>query len=752
MRRRMDLLIQVKCGTAKPKKAFNRGLSMASIGSEASETMPARMLKGVNSDPDIAARILRGISPNRAYAEKMEAESVPEAPKSPKSLHIQLQQVTPSSPCKAAAEAAHMANNLSKDGQESIAEFMNGISAPIQERVKKPTKKGSPTSGSAVLGLVDALLALVHELQWERGLSCLTCAAASIDDGADDLKVVQEKLFQQYVVTNSVLKRTLQRLNMMWKPEEDELRHLLHDGVARFQQVSIQVLLQRPVVSAAVADPLKEWIERYSAVTSGETGYHRLIAHLLEWMIRAVNDITFDDHDSMELTREFQLLTVFKEQLGRERSFLASKSHSRWELGTEACGTFTKILSGRMVLHQLLGVYDIDGKEKLGEKDESKWTMPPVMRHFQAMEAALNSEANDPNYHLKAEEVTRWFNELTHSMNSFQEGLIELLQILNVSPNIDDACVPTGSMVLTDADKVFTNDTAELDDIVKELAYRLKSGEFKRVMVMVGAGISVSANLPDFRSSGGLYDQLRKEGYNYPEVVFTKDFMEKDPSNFYAVMSRLRTEGITPTITHFFIKLLHDKGFLHRCYTQNIDALERSAGVPPSALVEAHGSMMEAKCSKCDADMPTSELWKPLEAGDYPRCKCTGLLRPNIVFFGEPLPAKFKQNAWHDIDTADLLIVMGTSLSVQPFAGLVHKVRQSCPRLVVNLHVPNTLKRRPWQKVASFMAPTRNERKDGFLLSKCDAGIMRLCEEMGWTSDLNNLIGSHRGTIDVTEI
>lgn len=106
---------------------------------------------------------------------------------------------------------------------------------------------------------------------------------------------------------------------------------------------------------------------------------------------------------------------------------------------------------------------------------------------------------------------------------------------------------------------------------LEEICKRLKEGAYKRVMVMAGAGISVSAGIPDFRSPGtGLYNKIDLVKYNlpYPQAVFEIDYFHKDPTPFFAVAKHLYPDSYNPTPTHYFIKLLAEKELLHRCYTQ----------------------------------------------------------------------------------------------------------------------------------------------------------------------------------------
>jgi len=112
-----------------------------------------------------------------------------------------------------------------------------------------------------------------------------------------------------------------------------------------------------------------------------------------------------------------------------------------------------------------------------------------------------------------------------------------------------------------------------------EVAGLIRSAE--NIIVAAGAGISVASGIPDFRSpTTGLYANLQKYDLPHPEAIFEIEFFRNNPQPFYTLSKELYDPSYKPTKTHYFIKLLHDKGVLRRCYTQNIDSLESKAGVP----------------------------------------------------------------------------------------------------------------------------------------------------------------------------
>lgn len=217
-----------------------------------------------------------------------------------------------------------------------------------------------------------------------------------------------------------------------------------------------------------------------------------------------------------------------------------------------------------------------------------------------------------------------------------------------------------------------------------------------RVFVLAGAGLSTSAGIPDFRSPGtGLYANLAKLNLPYPEAVFDIHYFRDNPQPFYTLASSIAPGNFKPTPGHAFLVLLHQKRKLHTVFTQNIDTLERLAGVPPSKIVEAHGSFANAHCIDCQEEYDEGrsaldehgKMRAHIGQAKVPTCEeCGGLVKPDIVFFGESLPAEFMMAIPALRTEAALVIIMGTSLKVHPFAMLPNLVpRTGCVRLLFNL-------------------------------------------------------------------
>ena len=140
------------------------------------------------------------------------------------------------------------------------------------------------------------------------------------------------------------------------------------------------------------------------------------------------------------------------------------------------------------------------------------------------------------------------------------------------------------------------------NDGVADIGVRLGDMEFRKVVVLSGAGLSVSAGIPDFRSpSIGLYERLRHLKLPRPEAVFDITYFRENPVPFYRVSKEIwpREGSFTPTLAHHAIRLFHENQCLLRNYTQNIDGLERLAGVPEDKLIECHGTFSAASCIDC---------------------------------------------------------------------------------------------------------------------------------------------------------
>ncbi|XP_028671909.2 NAD-dependent protein deacetylase sirtuin-3 [Erpetoichthys calabaricus] len=264
-----------------------------------------------------------------------------------------------------------------------------------------------------------------------------------------------------------------------------------------------------------------------------------------------------------------------------------------------------------------------------------------------------------------------------------------------------------------------------LEDIVGFI----KQKRTKNIIVMAGAGISTASGIPDFRTPGtGLYANLKKYNIPYPEAIFDIKFFTCDPRPFFLLAKELYPGKHKPNYVHYFVRMLHEKGLLLRMYTQNIDSLETIAGIPPEKLVEAHGTFSTASCHLCYTTYPAKEAKKEIMSGKIPRCKmCLGTVKPDVVFFGEELPERFFLHS-KDFAKADLLIVMGTSLQIEPFGSIINTVRPTVPRLLLNKDHVGPFKREALKTT------------DVVELGDLIESVKKLVSMLGWHDELKKLM------------
>jgi len=299
------------------------------------------------------------------------------------------------------------------------------------------------------------------------------------------------------------------------------------------------------------------------------------------------------------------------------------------------------------------------------------------------------------------------------------------------------------------------------DVTLEGIAKKILAGGCKKIVVLTGAGISVNAGIPDFRNpKSGLYsaNSMKEYGLPSPTAAFDINFIRETPEPFFKLCKKIFMpvhEGkIQPTLTHKFISLLHSKGLLLRNYTQNIDGLEFKCGLPNDLLVESHGTFNRVYCMQCKQAGDTEYFWDCVAKDQLPYCtQCKqpqGILRPDVVFFGEALPSRFVDMRVQDMKQCDLLIVIGTSLVVYPFAGLVNDVPDTTPRLLINMDAVGPFKAisannnnsGPMQAnengvidVNSNVSANNSNYRDVMFLGNCDDGVKQLCKLLNWNID-----------------
>lgn len=205
-------------------------------------------------------------------------------------------------------------------------------------------------------------------------------------------------------------------------------------------------------------------------------------------------------------------------------------------------------------------------------------------------------------------------------------------------------------------------------------AYEEKLGRLKEIIdegnavFFGGAGVSTESGIPDFRSQDGLYN----EEYAYPpETIISHKFFLENTAEFYRFYKRkMLFPAATPNACHLALAKLEKEKKLKAVITQNIDGLHQKAG--SKNVFELHGSVWRNYCAKCGKAHTMAEI---IETDGVPFCACGGVVKPDVVLYGEMLDDGVVTGAVNAIASADTLIVGGTSLVVYPAAGLLRYFR-----------------------------------------------------------------------------
>ncbi|KAL7990371.1 hypothetical protein Chor_013801 [Crotalus horridus] len=274
-------------------------------------------------------------------------------------------------------------------------------------------------------------------------------------------------------------------------------------------------------------------------------------------------------------------------------------------------------------------------------------------------------------------------------------------------------------------------DINTIEDAVKLLQ------ECKKIIVLTGAGVSVSCGIPDFRSRDGIYARLAVDFPDLPDpqAMFDIEYFRKDPRPFFKFAKEIYPGQFQPSLCHKFIALMDKERKLLRNYTQNIDTLEQVAGI--QRIIQCHGSFATASCLICkykvDCEVVRGDIFNQV----VPRCpRCSpdeplAIMKPEIVFFGENLPEQFHRAMKYDKDEVDLLIVIGSSLKVRPVALIPSSIPHDVPQILINRE------------------PLPHLHFDVELLGDCDVIINELCHRLG--GEYSKLCSSSVQLSEITE-
>jgi NAD-dependent deacetylase len=231
---------------------------------------------------------------------------------------------------------------------------------------------------------------------------------------------------------------------------------------------------------------------------------------------------------------------------------------------------------------------------------------------------------------------------------------------------------------------------------IAELFTRIRNA--KHLVALTGAGVSTLSGIRDFRGKNGLYQDMDAE------KIFDIDYFIQDPSFYYthAASFIYNINEKEASVVHLVLGELEKRGFLKALITQNIDLLHQKGG--SKAVIEIHGSPEQHYCLRCaGVRMGFDEAAALVRAGELPRCpRCGRALKPAITFFGESLPIDALRRATAESQRADLMLVLGTSLTVQPAASLpIDPLRGGGEVVIVN-NMPTHLDRQAVQRFADL--------------------------------------------------
>jgi len=210
--------------------------------------------------------------------------------------------------------------------------------------------------------------------------------------------------------------------------------------------------------------------------------------------------------------------------------------------------------------------------------------------------------------------------------------------------------------------------------------------EAKHLVALTGAGVSTLSGIRDFRGKNGLYKEMDAE------KIFDINYFEEDPSFYYTNAGSFiyNLNEKEPSIVHNVLGELEKQGYLKALITQNIDLLHQKGG--SKNVIEIHGSPTIHYCMRCAGiRVSFEEAAEAVRKGEMPKCpKCGRVLKPAITFFGESLPAEALKQATIESQQADLMLVLGTSLTVYPAAAMPEYTLRSGGNIIIvnNMSTP----------------------------------------------------------------
>ncbi|AQT68292.1 NAD-dependent protein deacetylase [Anaerohalosphaera lusitana] len=197
-----------------------------------------------------------------------------------------------------------------------------------------------------------------------------------------------------------------------------------------------------------------------------------------------------------------------------------------------------------------------------------------------------------------------------------------------------------------------------------------------RTVVLTGAGVSTASGIPDFRGPSGLYATVSQR-------VFEVDFLLSSPEEYYKIAYEYIHPLVDkePNIAHRALAELEKAGLISAIITQNIDGLHQKAG--SQDVIEFHGNVTTFRCVDCSRAFNRTRVDEMIVTDGVPMCQCGGLIRPDLVFFGDLIPEDAISRSQELATTCDVLLIMGTSLAVYPAASIPVLADQSGAKIVI---------------------------------------------------------------------
>jgi len=213
-----------------------------------------------------------------------------------------------------------------------------------------------------------------------------------------------------------------------------------------------------------------------------------------------------------------------------------------------------------------------------------------------------------------------------------------------------------------------------------------------------------------------------------PEEFFLKSTFLKNPIYFYEFTKLFDLSKVNATISHKFMNFLVNKNIVKYIFTQNIDGLEIKAKIPKEKLVFSHGNFYNGHCANCDIPIDIKFINEGIEKGEIYYCpKCGGPCKPNVVFYGEEIPKRFSEKL-EECKDIDLIIIMGTSLKVSPFANIPYLTNPYASKLLFNM-----------EKVGQF-GYDYLQNDAIFLHGKTDEKVIQFLKDIELYNDFSNFI------------